>query len=49
MQLKGLNTCFLGKRIDYYETIDSTHLTAKRLEEIENGMIIFADNQTNGI
>lgn len=46
-----LNTKFIGNRLDYYETIDSTHLLAKKLSinEIENGMIIFADNQTSGI
>lgn len=49
--INNLNTEFIGKRIDYYETIDSTHLFAKRLKdnEIENGMIILADNQTAGI
>ncbi len=47
----SLHTNFLGKRIDYYETIDSTHLLAKRLKEneIQDGMIILADNQTAGI
>ena len=44
-----MKTCFLGKRIDYYESIDSTHLEAKRLKKIENGMIILANNQTDGI
>ena len=46
-----LNTKFIGNRLDYYETIDSTHLLAKKLSinEIENGMIIFADNQNSGI
>ena len=49
--LKNLHTSFIGKRIDYYETIDSTHLTAKRIEveELQDGMIILADNQTAGI
>ena len=48
---KRLNTNFIGKRLDYYKTIDSTHLYAKSLkkEEIEDGMVIFADNQTSGI
>jgi BirA family biotin operon repressor/biotin-[acetyl-CoA-carboxylase] ligase len=46
-----LSTKFIGKRLDYFETIDSTHLFSKRLKknEIEDGMIIFADNQTGGV
>lgn len=46
-----LKTNFIGKEILYFETIDSTHLFAKRLkkQEIKDGMIIFADNQTEGI
>jgi BirA family biotin operon repressor/biotin-[acetyl-CoA-carboxylase] ligase len=46
-----LKTSFFGKKFEYYETIDSTHLYAKRLPEdkIEDGMIIFADNQTSGV
>lgn len=46
-----LKTNFIGKNILYFETIDSTHLFAKRLkkQEIQDGMIIFADNQTEGI
>lgn len=46
-----LKTKFIGKNILYFETIDSTHLFAKRLkkQEIQDGMIIFADNQTEGI
>lgn len=48
---KKLKTKFIGKRIDYYETLDSTHLLAKRLNknEIENGMIILSESQTAGI
>jgi BirA family biotin operon repressor/biotin-[acetyl-CoA-carboxylase] ligase len=46
-----LNTKILGKRVDYYESIDSTHLEAKRRDDsqIEDGLIIFADSQTGGI
>ncbi len=49
--IKDLNTKFLGKRIDYYENLESTHKLAKNMkdEEITDGMIILADNQTSGI
>lgn len=41
----------LGNRIDKYESLESTHLLAKSLkdEEIQNGMVIVAENQTAGI
>lgn len=47
----NLNTKFIGKTFMYYKTIPSTHVFAKKLknDEIENGMIIFAENQTAGI
>lgn len=49
--LKDIDTIFLGKRIDYYKSIESTHKLAKNMkdEEIEDGMIILAENQTSGI
>ena len=50
-KLENLNTNFIGKRIDYYEILDSTHLLAKKMsdKEIQNGMIILAENQISGI
>ena len=49
--LKELDTIFLGKRIDYYKSIESTHKLAKNMkdEDIDDGMIILAENQTSGI
>jgi BirA family biotin operon repressor/biotin-[acetyl-CoA-carboxylase] ligase len=46
-----LNTKFIGKKFEYYETIASTHLYAKSLKEneIQDGMVILADNQTGGV
>ena len=50
-KLEGLKTKFIGKRIDYYEILDSTHLLAKKLDdkEIQDGMVILAENQISGI
>ena len=50
-KLENLKTNFIGKRIDYYEILDSTHLLAKKLadKEIQNGMVILAENQISGI
>ncbi len=49
--LENLNTKFLGKRIDYYEDLESTHKLAKSMsdKDICDGMIILTDNQTAGI
>lgn len=49
--LNNLDTFFLGKRIDYYKSIESTHKLAKNMkdEDIDDGMIILAENQTSGI
>ena len=45
--LNDLDTFFLGKRIDYYKSIESTHKLAKNMkdEDIDDGMIILAENQ----
>lgn len=51
MNLKNLNTKFLGKNIIYYEEIDSTQEEIWRRiknKEVKNGMIVIADLQTNG-
>ena len=52
MRLKNLKTNFLGKNIVHYEVIDSTQKEIHRRIEngkIENGTVIFADLQTEGI
>lgn len=46
---KKLNTKILGKKIKYYQEIDSTQLEVWRLaNESQNGLLIMADMQTNG-
>lgn len=49
--IENLETDFLGKKIEYFENIDSTHNYVKKLpdEKLENGMIILAENQTSGV
>lgn len=43
------NTNYIGKRVVYFEEIDSTQLEAKRnKQKYENGTIIIADIQTAG-
>ena len=52
MPFRNLKTKFLGKNIYHYEKIDSTQKEIwRRIEEkqIENGTIILADSQTEGI
>lgn len=52
MQLKNLNTNFLGKNIIYYKQIDSTQKEIERLiqnKKISNGTIVIADVQTEAI
>lgn len=51
MELEGLTTNFLGRKVIYYEQIDSTQLELLRQidNNIQNGTIIMADIQTNGI
>ena len=46
-----LDTKFIGKKIEYFETIESTHLYSKKMleKDIVDGMVIFADNQTGGV
>ena len=51
MKRLKLNTKLLGKKIIYYEIIDSTQLEIlRRIDKnnIENGTIIIADKQTHG-
>lgn len=50
MELKELTTKILGKNVIYYESIDSTQLEIlRKIDNIQNGTIIIADIQTNGI
>ncbi|MCI8759790.1 MAG: hypothetical protein HFJ34_01460 [Clostridia bacterium] len=51
MQLRNLTTKIIGKKVIFYEQIDSTQLEVwRRIEKnnIQNGTIILADKQTNG-
>ena len=50
-KIKKANTKEIGKKIEYFEQIDSTHKYAKKIafENEEKGKIIIADMQTAGI
>lgn len=49
-KIKNSKTEIIGKNVEYYEEINSTHIYAKENEnKIENGTIIIADLQTSGI
>ena len=49
--IKNANTKYLGKEIEYYKEIESTHLYAKSIanKETKSGKIIIAEQQTGGI
>ena len=52
MKLKNLKTKFLGRKVFYYKTIDSTQKEIwRRINNygIENGTLIYTDFQTSGI
>lgn len=52
MDLDGINTKFLGKKMQYFETITSTQEYVKEQEKalsLIEGEIIFAERQTAGI
>ncbi len=50
MELKDLNTKFIGKNVIYFQSIGSTQEFAKNLkEEIQEGTVILADIQTSGV
>ena len=52
MKLKNLQTKFLGRKVFYYKTIDSTQKEIwRRIDnyDIENGTLIYTDFQTSGI
>ena len=50
-KIKQANTKKIGKQIEYYEEIDSTHTYAKQIgeEEKNDGKLILAEVQTAGI
>lgn len=50
-EIKKAKTNKIGKKIEYYQTINSTHLYAKRIanKSKNDGMIILAEQQTEGI
>ena len=49
--IKSANTQYLGKEIEYFKEISSTHTYAKEIaiQEKNSGKIIIAETQTNGI
>ena len=50
-KIKNANTKYIGKEIEYFKEISSTHTYAKEIamQEKQNGRIIIAEAQTNGI
>ena len=50
-KVKNAKTKIIGKKIEYYKTIESTSVYAKQIAEDSknNGKIIIAEMQTNGI
>lgn len=50
-KIEKANTQLIGKKIEYYKTIESTHLYAKQIAKNpkNNGKIILAEIQTAGI
>lgn len=50
-KIKKAKTIILGKQIEYFQEITSTHLYAKEIakKEEQNGKIILAEVQTGGI
>ncbi|MDP4093019.1 MAG: biotin--[acetyl-CoA-carboxylase] ligase [Bacillota bacterium] len=48
--MEGLKTEFIGKRLEYFDVLDSTNNYAKKIaaEGCENGTVVVADNQTEG-
>lgn len=52
MELKDLQTKFIGQDFRYFKSIDSTQLYVKQLDEensAKNGTVVFSDVQTAGI
>ncbi len=48
-KIKEMNTKRIGKKIEYYKEIESTHKYAKdSIEKLEDGTIILAEKQTEG-
>ena len=50
MELKNLKTDFLGKKVIYFEEIDSTQKYIKNnISNLENGTVVITDFQKNGV
>ncbi len=48
--ISDMKTKYIGKKIQYYKEIDSTHTYAKnKYNELQNGEVIITDKQTSGI
>ena len=49
--IKNADTKYIGKEIEYFQEISSTHIYAKEIamQQKQNGKIIIAETQTNGI
>ena len=48
--ISDIKTKYMGKNIQYYKEIDSTHTYAKnKYNELKNGEVIITDKQTSGI
>lgn len=50
-EIKSAKTNKIGKKIEYYKTINSTHIYAKQIanKSKNDGMLILAEQQTGGI
>lgn len=48
---ENIKTKIIGRNIEYFETIGSTQVEAKKMAEhnVQNGTIVIAENQENGI
>lgn len=49
MKLDNLNTEFIGRNVIYFDAVDSTQTYAKELKDAENGTVVIAGSQTDGI
>lgn len=49
-KIKKAKTRYIGKEVKYFDVVNSTHKYARQnAEELKNGTIIIAENQTDGI
>lgn len=49
MELKGLKTEFLGRKMLFYQSLDSTQIKVKALRQPLDGTLVIADNQVAGV